>query len=139
MQAGKKTLGMVFADYRQNVIPLYQRPYVWAQERNWEPLWEDIRLAAEESELDAHQAHESRTYFLGAIVLQDRKTGPLQVSSQFVVDGQQRLTTLQVLIASAHEVASSVGADSIAAGLRHLIYNSKDIVSPDYPDDRYKV
>jgi len=142
MQADKKTLGQVFANYQQNVIPLYQRPYVWSQERNWEPLWEDIRQAAQETEAEStaySHKQEVRTYFLGAIVLQDRKVAPAQITSQNVVDGQQRLTTLQILLAAARSVAFGLSAEKLSGRYGSLILNSEDIVDDKYPGDRYKV
>ena len=42
MQAGERRLGQVFANDHVNVIPLFQRPYVWDQEENWGPLWHDL-------------------------------------------------------------------------------------------------
>lgn len=143
MQAGDVRLGQVFANDQQNVIPHFQRPYVWDQERNWEPLWEDIRLAAEEVERESSSGYYSgkdqRTYFLGSIVIQNRPKPPKRVSLWDVVDGQQRLTTLQVLFASARAVAIEAGAKSLAANFGSMIENRPDVIHDDYPDDRYKV
>lgn len=142
MQAGDVCLGQVFANHQQNVIPLFQRPYVWSQERNWEPLWEDIRLAAEEVEREGSSSvtvGSERTYFLGAVVLQQRKVNPKKLSSWSVIDGQQRLTTLQVLLAACRQVADDLGESSLAAKFTSLIENQQDIVHPDHPEDKYKV
>ena len=142
MQAGKRTLGQVFANDQQNVIPRYQRPYVWDQERNWAPLWQDIRQASEEAEKRTQtgdSTQEARTYFLGALVLQSRTTAPGQISSWNVVDGQQRLTTLQVLLAAARSVAHGMVAKSLAAKFASLITNRADIIDENYPNDVFKV
>lgn len=142
MQAGKRSLGQVFANYQQNVIPLYQRPYVWSQEQNWEPLWQDIRQAAEEGEKRAGEGvsqQDARTYFLGALVLQLRNTAPAQISSWNVVDGQQRLTTLQLLLASARSVAHGLGTKSLAAKFASLVTNNPEIIDENFPNDRFKV
>ncbi|RAX21485.1 hypothetical protein DRB06_05875 [Actinomyces sp. Z5] len=59
--------------------PLFQRPYVWNQEDQWAPLWEDIRTLAE-AWLDPHAPgpgnarRPAEPHFLGAVVLQDRNT-----------------------------------------------------------------
>lgn len=95
-------LGAVFANDHQNVIPIFQRPYVWDQEANWLPLWKDIRTAAEEFKAEQHSPsnqEDPRTYFLGAVVLQQRCRLPRRLASSHIIDGQQRLTTLQVLLA----------------------------------------
>jgi hypothetical protein len=142
MQAGAKSLGQVFANDQQNIIPHFQRPYVWDAGRNWEPLWEDIREAAEEVESDANAPFlkaETRTYFLGAMVLQHRPKPPQRVFLWNVIDGQQRLTTLQVLIGAARGVALSIGATSLAANFASMIENQTQALHPQYPDDRYKL
>ncbi|CAN5766108.1 hypothetical protein BH23CHL4_BH23CHL4_28140 [soil metagenome] len=142
MQAGDVTLGQVFANDQQNVIPLFQRPYVWDQERNWEPLWLDVRQATEEveAESEAQQIyHERRTYFLGAVVIQQRFKRPQRIASCNVVDGQQRLTTLQILLAAARTVAFEIGETATSARFGSLIENRSEVVHQDYPDDRFKV
>lgn len=142
MQAGAKSLGQVFAPDQQNIIPHFQRPYVWDAERNWQPLWEDIREAAEEVESEASVPllkSETRTYFLGAMVLQHRPKPPQRVFLWNVIDGQQRLTTLQVLVGAARGVAMSIGATSLAANFASMIENQTQALHPQYPDDRYKL
>ncbi len=42
MEVFKKTVSAVFWGERRYMIPLFQRPYVWTWENQWEPLWEDI-------------------------------------------------------------------------------------------------
>lgn len=142
MQAGDVRLGQIFANDQQNVIPLFQRPYVWDEVRNWEPLWQDIRQAAEEVETEAETSgdeEDARTYFLGAVVLQQRRKRPKQLASWNVVDGQQRLTTLQILLAAARSVAHDLRADTVSAKFASLIENRAEIIDKDYPEDRYKV
>lgn len=142
MQAGDVRLGQVFANDQQNVIPLFQRPYVWDEENNWLPLWQDIRQAAEEVEresLSGLYGTDQRTYFLGAVVIQHRPKPPKRVSLWSVVDGQQRLTTLQILFAAARAVALDHGSKSLAANFASMVENRLDVIHEDYPDDRFKV
>ena len=47
MDAGAKTLEDLFGQRQRFVVPLYQRPYVWTREDQWEPLWDDIRSVAD--------------------------------------------------------------------------------------------
>ena len=77
------------------VVPPFQRPYVWEKEEQWAPLWQDVRRMAD---LRLAQASADAKHFLGAIVVQAQEPilGDLQASS--VIDGQQRLTTLQLLM-----------------------------------------
>lgn len=142
MQAAKMTLGQVFANDQQNLIPRYQRPYVWTEAQNWAPLWQDIQQAAEDGQRRAETgaiSQGTRTYFLGALVLQERMTVAPQIKSWNVVDGQQRLTTLQILLASARAVAHDLGASSTAGGFASLITNRPDVIDPKHPNDRFKV
>ncbi|QGU01537.1 hypothetical protein CKALI_03270 [Corynebacterium kalinowskii] len=84
-------------------IPRYQRPYVWDEENQWEPLWNDIEqlagivLESEEDELEVG-------HFLGAIVLKAKPARTGDVTRFEVVDGQQRLTTLQLVLNAACQV-----------------------------------
>ncbi|WP_167518893.1 DUF262 domain-containing protein [Streptomyces chryseus] len=144
MQAGDVKLGKVFANDHQSVIPIFQRPYVWDQERNWEPLWGDVRTAAEEVEAEAGQEGgagpaKARTYFLGAVVVQERHRPPRRLGSSHIIDGQQRMTTLQVLFAAARAVAQELGAESVAGRFTSLLENRAETVHEAFPDDRYKV
>jgi hypothetical protein len=143
MKAGDVKLGKIFANDHQNVIPLFQRPYVWDQDPNWRSLWSDVREAAEEVEAEAAlgeaAGREPRTYFLGAIVLQQRWRAPRRLSSSHIVDGQQRLTTMQILIAAARAVAAGLGAAGVAGRFSSLVENRNETVDEEFPDDRFKV
>ncbi|CAA9343446.1 MAG: hypothetical protein AVDCRST_MAG93-6768, partial [uncultured Chloroflexia bacterium] len=46
MKADTRTLQQVMQGDRRFVIPVYQRPYVWEKERQWEPLWADVESTA---------------------------------------------------------------------------------------------
>lgn len=142
MQAGEKNLEKVFTSYQRNIIPLFQRPYVWNAADNWAPLWEDIRAATDETEAAATNAvlsADHRTYFLGAIVLQARDKHPNNLHHVNVIDGQQRLTTLQVVFAAARNVARDRGYEFQAERFESLLFNSPVQVHPKFPEDRYKL
>lgn len=142
VQAGDISLGKVFANDHQNFIPLFQRPYVWDKESNWAPLWEDIRTAAEEVEKEqssGSEVQDSRTYFLGAIVSQARKPLPRRLSSSNVIDGQQRLTTLQTLLSAARRVAAKHASPATVGRFTSLLENRAETIHTAHPEDRYKV
>ena len=104
------------------VIPLFQRPYVWDETEQWLPLWQDVRRLVE---LREAAPHSTATHFLGAIVVQaqDNHTGDLQ--SRSVIDGQQRLTTLQLLMDAAGTVMQESGLATLAGQLDALTHNSE--------------
>ena len=87
-------IGKLFGTPSRLVVPLYQRPYVWTKEQQWEPLWTDIRRLAEQL-LDKTTP---KPHFLGAVVV-DVDPRPIgYLACHVVVDGQQRLTTVQLFL-----------------------------------------
>jgi len=63
-----RTPQAVFMMPQRLVVPLFQRPYVWNKDDQWEPLWDDVERVAERKlarPTDNHPRH-----FLGAVVLQ---------------------------------------------------------------------
>lgn len=62
MQVQKTTIESLFTHERRYLVPLFQRPYVWTQEHQWEPLWDDVRdLAERELETIRRAASRSRS------------------------------------------------------------------------------
>ena len=94
------TLQDLFVDRVHYEVPIYQRPYVWERDEQWLPLWQDVVDAASGRLTGQPLAH-----FLGAIVIELRSADPGRVKVFSVIDGQQRLMTVQVLLASLREVA----------------------------------
>ena len=111
MQVQKTTLESLFTHERRYLVPLFQRPYVWTQAEQWEPLWDDVRDLAEREIEAAAAGTEShhRPHFLGAIVLQPRPPFGDHLPVLDVIDGQQRLTTLQLLLCALRDVARAAG------------------------------
>jgi uncharacterized protein with ParB-like and HNH nuclease domain/predicted transport protein len=84
----------------QFVIPIYQRTYSWT-EKECKQLWDDILRTGSDKDISAH--------FVGSIVYIEK--GLYQVSSQsplLVIDGQQRLTTVTLLIAALVEALNTL-------------------------------
>ncbi len=133
MKPATNTLTDIFnADVRY-MVPLYQRPYVWEKDEHWTPLWEDIVVILEHA---LAGEDEFATHFLGAIVLDQRDTTPGQAVERLVIDGQQRLTTLQLLLVAAARCAEEDGAEKQARLLRRLVENDPDLTSG---DEQFKV
>lgn len=82
-------VGDLFARECTYIVPFFQRPYVWDEDR-WEPLWDDIARVATDP---LRGLPKVRPHFLGSIVLQQRQTGITEGPRREVIDGQQRLTT----------------------------------------------
>src|SRR4051812_24042374 len=107
MKPATNTLTELFRADVRYVVPLYQRPYVWKQESHWRPLWQDVIDVVERQ---ADPSLGSPTHFLGAVVLEHEQTHPGEVARRLVIDGQQRLTTLQLLLSAVAVEADLAGA-----------------------------
>ena len=116
-----KPQGVFFNPIRL-VVPLFQRPYVWSRETQWEPLWQDIVRLIEV--LSNHDG--AATHFLGAIVIQQVPVGLGSLPAWNVIDGQQRLTTLQLLLDALHSELERRGWASLAGRVRSLVENPPD-------------
>ena len=126
---------MVFMQPQRLVVPLFQRPYVWNEENQWEPLWNDVVRVADRVLSRPHDRH--HPHFLGAVVLQQvqRQTGQMQ--ERTIIDGQQRLTTLQLLLDALHAELLSVQALPPAMRIEPLVTNAEPFCSK--PEDCFKV
>src|SRR5207248_2515880 len=96
METQVRTPQMVFMQPQRLVVPLFQRPYVWSEESQWEPLWEDLIRVAER--IEKRPSDRPHPHFLGAVVLQQMSKQTGQLQERMIIDGQQRLTTLQLLL-----------------------------------------
>lgn len=100
MKASETHLGKILEGNNQFVVPLFQRPYTWDETR-WKVLWADL-LELCEDETDSSRA---KPHFMGSIVTVPTRSVPEGVTKFLLIDGQQRLTTLQVLLAALRDSA----------------------------------
>ena len=115
-----QTVYDLFNSRIQFVVPVYQRAYVWNETENWAVMWDDIADIADR--FIADPAAQTR-HFLGPIVLEEQHFEVGGVDPRLVIDGQQRLTTLQVILSAAVDVAKAHGAEDVARDLGELIFN----------------
>ena len=123
----------LFDGKKRYLIPLYQRQYSWRDKHDLEPLWEDIeqavmRIGKDRSQLVPH--------FMGAIVISQIKTFGQQVQAFEVIDGQQRLTTFQLLLAAFRDVAAEHGSAYAHEAEQYLLNGG---VMADQAVERYKL
>ena len=87
MDAGKRTINDIFNGNRVLEIPFFQRSYVWGDDQ-WERLLEDME----------NVSLSNKPYFLGSVILkqQPTNTGNQVGDIRTLIDGQQRLTTLNI-------------------------------------------
>jgi len=101
LEAHDKLIREIFEGSYHFQIPDYQRPYAWTTEQATE-LFDDLYSAMQ----DARVSGTSSQYFLGSIVLIKEDRDP----KSFVVDGQQRLSTLTMLFAVLRLLMPASGA-----------------------------
>lgn len=134
METFKRTPLQLFNLPQNFVIPLFQRPYVWKENEQWEPLWNDIRRIAE---LRIAEPHLTATHFLGAVVLQSQEVQSKRLTTWNVIDGQQRLTTLQLLADATCGLLAETGHVRLSGQLERLTHNDEIYVEDG--DSRLKV
>jgi alkylated DNA nucleotide flippase Atl1 len=115
----------VFNLPQQLVVPLFQRPYVWDEQNQWAPLWQDVRRLIEARERDPFG---QLTHFLGAIVVQAHDMQLGHIPGNNIIDGQQRLTTLQLLMDAAAGVLKEADLDTLAGQLDTLTHNQSNFL-----------
>ncbi|GAA2435216.1 DUF262 domain-containing protein [Mycolicibacterium llatzerense] len=125
MEANPRSPRELFEGKEHYEIPAFQRPYVWNEEDQWAPLWDDVvrvaesYVAAKESGVDPAVPQ----HFLGAVVFESKPPIAGDVTRHEVIDGQQRMTTLQLLLDAVHEVVEARGHELHAEALEDLILN----------------
>lgn len=135
MQTVVRTPQSVFMMPQRLLVPLFQRPYVWNEELQWEPLWRDLERVAQR--LLDEPAAQPQPHFLGAVVVQSMAVQVGDLAENIIIDGQQRLTTLQLLLDALHAEAMLAGADASAKRLLPLIQNDEAFCR--HAEDRFKV
>lgn len=134
MKANAAPLLAVFEKKMRLEVPLFQRQYVWSKEQQWEPLWDDISRKFSEF-LEGRK--DAPVHFLGALVLDQRQTPTTHVEKRQVIDGQQRLTTLQIFLAAFRDFARENGCRDLADECDSFLLNRGMMAEPEV--DRFKV
>ena len=136
MQPTTQTVFEVFQKERRYVVPLYQRSYVWNQDDQWAPLWQDIeRQAIKAAFAFKYEKGVGATHFLGAIVLNVQKIVGRGHAISEIIDGQQRLTTLQIFLAALKDYCNASGRE-LANEIARLTFNP---INRGKSEDRFKI
>ena len=125
MEARNEPLLRFVRSASQFVIPIYQRKYSW-QHKQCKQLWDDIILAGEDEKPGGH--------FIGSIVYV--ADNAINDSPLLVIDGQQRLTTLTLLIVALLETISDDEQEPVEGFSRKKLKNYY-LVHPDETGKKY--
>jgi uncharacterized protein with ParB-like and HNH nuclease domain len=107
MKALAKTVREILYSGDQFLIPFFQRNYSWKLE-HWQRLWDDVRTLADKSP--------TRVHFMGPLVcmLNISNAMPGEVPEYQLIDGQQRLTTITLLLTALRDLANCNQLPSLA-------------------------
>jgi hypothetical protein len=109
MKSNNLTLGAILNSPNQYVIPAFQRYYRWDQPE-WEKLWADL--------VELRQPGKTGRHFLGFLVLVPESVMPGQINKFHLIDGQQRLTTLSLVLCAVRDAAAAGGHSELAQEVR---------------------
>lgn len=129
LQAGETTLNKLLNTSRQFIVSIFQRNYSW-QKSQYEQLWFDI--------LRASKFKEKQNHFIGSIVYIDMGTPAGRPQQLLLIDGQQRLTTISILLCAIKDYVQKFNLETKLINLAKIknqfLYNSDEI-----DEDRYKL
>ncbi len=133
MQVGTLAIQHLFEKDVLYLVPLYQRPYVWNEEDQWQPLWEDMRRIAEV----LMTGKQPRAHFLGASVQDRPPMPPGNIETRLLIDGQQRLTTIQLFLKAFEDVVRGSEDSRYQRAIDKLIRNNHPLSTS--PHEAFKV
>lgn len=136
MQANPRNLDALFNSQLRYVVPMFQRLYVWQEKPQWETLWEDV---AEKAELQLLKKR-ANAHYLGALIIEGvRPESPREVKRFLIIDGQQRLTTLQLLLCAFRDYSRNSDWKTLDRTASRYLENA-DIDVMEKPDEeRFKL
>jgi hypothetical protein len=136
MKSETNDVQQIFQDRRQYRVPFYQRAYVWSKEEQWEPLWGDILDKAEARSNGQPPA----PHFLGAIILEPQeRRGLWGVETYHIIDGQQRLTTLQYFLVALAMILREHAPSAILTLIEGCLWNPNPDTMEQPEIERFKV
>jgi uncharacterized protein with ParB-like and HNH nuclease domain len=119
----------VISSFRtQFAVPVWQRLYAWDL-KEWQDLWEDIWAVYEKQKKGGTAEH-----FLGPVVLKTVEERIGEITRWIVIDGQQRLTTLLLILAVIRNRAEQAGDKNLVKQIeQHFLFNEDAVRNEDKP------
>ncbi|MFZ5524319.1 MAG: DUF262 domain-containing protein [Pseudomonadota bacterium] len=123
MNANETKLQPFIEGTKQYLVPLYQRPYTW-DDSYWKRLWADLK--------DLYLSNDNRPHFFGSIVTMPSTSVPEGITKFLLIDGQQRLTTINILLAIIRDIAQINGNQKLADEINETLLINKYKTDHDY-------
>ena len=141
MNLHQPTVVELFNKQIRFIIPVFQRHYVWNEVEHLEPLWEDIINKCEERQ--QYSENQIHPHFTGSVVLFQETNNTSSLSTYSVIDGQQRMTTFQLIIIAFREVCRTLVENehkqTLIKDFDNLIFNGKSFGDRNYEQQKYKL
>jgi uncharacterized protein with ParB-like and HNH nuclease domain len=122
MKASETKFQPIIEGTKQYIVPLFQRAYSW-DKKEWEVLWNDLVDLCNDN---------NKKHFMGSIVTTPVKSAPEGVATYLLIDGQQRLTTIFILLALLRDLAKSAGDEELSNEINQVM-----LVNPFKKEDEY--
>ncbi len=128
MKAGETSLQKLMNSALQFVVPIYQRTYSWTL-KQCNQLWKDV--------ISITHRKDEKVHFIGSVVYIDLGTPLGRPQQLLLIDGQQRLTTLSLLLCA---FARYIEANKLSERINpNKIKNQFLINSDEIGEDKYKL
>lgn len=138
MEAYARSLDVVLKERQQWVVPVYQRHYSWKSddEEQIPNLWGDLR----DQTMMILEGRTPFPHYFGAIIYSQPKNQPFgAVTQRYLVDGQQRITTFQLVLAALREAARDLGHENLDDVINAYLFNDVSKSMPDPERERFKL
>jgi uncharacterized protein with ParB-like and HNH nuclease domain len=126
MKASETKFQHLIEGTKQYIVPLFQRAYSWDKKEwdvLWDVLWDDLMDLCDNT---------NKNHFIGSIVTMQDKSVPEGVTKYLLIDGQQRLTTIFILLALIRDLAKNNGDEELSNEINQVM-----LVNPFKKDDDY--
>jgi len=105
MKASETKIQLILEGTKQYIVPLFQREYTW-KEPQWRVLWDDLMWL--------YDNDEPKTHFVGSVVTMPTNSVPEGIAKYALIDGQQRITTLMILLTAIRDLAQDGDTPDLA-------------------------
>jgi hypothetical protein len=136
VQANPKTIDKLFNAQARYVVPMFQRLYVWGEDPQWRTLWEDVVEKAD----NRLNGKLTNAHYLGALIIEGVRPGSAnEVTRLLLIDGQQRMTTIQLLLCAFRDYAKAAGWVSLERKTTRYLENPDADVMDNPDEEIFKV
>lgn len=136
METLVRTVGQILEERAQFAVPVFQRHYVWTEKSQLAPLWDDILDNFDEALENKPKRY---PHYMGALIFTLGVASIGRVPIKQVIDGQQRLTTFQILLYAIAEIARQRDWSQVQATALSYVTNDRESLMQDPAVERHKL